>query len=102
MAVVPWNLKRQKNRTGLPPNWTAAELSKRASIERFFGRVFSVFSVSRLQRPLLCGWSTVAQQVALTDAATAVIGLAAHQTGRPELIRSPKRVLAHTWEDLLE
>ena len=32
----------------------------------------------------------------LTDAATLVVGLAAQQAGRPDLIRSPKRVLAHT------
>jgi hypothetical protein len=28
--------------------------------------------------------------------------LAMHQAGRPDLIRSPRRVLAHTWEGLLE
>ena len=38
----------------------------------------------------------------LTYAATIVVGLAAQQAGRPDLIRSPKRVLAHTWEGLLE
>jgi len=27
-----------------------------------------------------------------------VVALAAHQAGRPDLIRSPKRVLAHLWE----
>jgi hypothetical protein len=31
-----------------------------------------------------------------------VVALAAHQAARPDLIRSPKRVLAHTWEGLLE
>lgn len=51
VAVVPWNPKRQKNRTCLPPTWTAAELGKRRSIERFFGRVFSLFGPFRLQRP---------------------------------------------------
>jgi hypothetical protein len=102
VAVVPWNPKRQKNRSCLPPTWTAEELGKRSSIERFFGRVFSLFSPFRLQRPPLCGWTTVAQQVALTYAATVVVGLAAQQAGRPDLIRSPKRVLAHTWEGLLE
>jgi len=24
-AVIPWNPKRQKQRDGLPPTWTAAE-----------------------------------------------------------------------------
>jgi hypothetical protein len=38
----------------------------------------------------------------LTYAGTIVVGLAAHQAGRPDLIRSPKRVLAHTWEGLLQ
>jgi hypothetical protein len=54
-----------------------------------------------LQRPPLAGWSAVASRVALTYAATIVVGLAAQQAGRPDLIRSPKRVLAHTWEGLL-
>jgi len=98
VAVIPWNPKRQKNRSQLPPTWTADELGKRSSIERFFGRVFSLFSYFRLQRPPLAGWSAIAAQVALTYAATVVVGLAAHQAGRPDLIRSPKRVLAHTWE----
>jgi Transposase DDE domain len=100
VAVVPWNPKRQKNRSCLPPTWTAEELGKRASIERFFGRVFSLFGLFRLQRPPLCGWSAVASRVALTYAATLIIALAAQQAGRPDLIRSPKRVLAHTWEGL--
>jgi Transposase DDE domain len=64
VAVVPWNPKRQKNRTCLPPTWTADELGKRTSIERFFGRVFSLFSLFRLQRPPLAGWSAIASQVA--------------------------------------
>jgi transposase len=100
VAVVPWNPKRQKKRSRLPPTWTAEELGKRASIERFFGRVFSLFGLFRLQRPPRCGWSAVAQQVALTYAATVIVALAAQRAGRPDLIRSPKRVLAHTWEGL--
>jgi len=98
IAVLPWNPKRQKNRTQLPPTWTAQELGKRASIERFFGRIFSLYSPFRLQRPPLCGWSAVATCVALTYAATIVVALAAHQAGRTELVRSPTRVLAHLWE----
>jgi hypothetical protein len=98
VAVIPWTPKRQKNRSCLPPTWTADELAKRAAIERFFGRVFSLFGVFHLQRPPLCGWSAVATQVALVYAATVVVGLAAHQARRPDLIRSPKRVLAHVWE----
>jgi hypothetical protein len=95
VAVVPWNPKRSKNRTCLPPTWTAAELGKRGSIERFFGRVLCFV---RLQRPPVCGWTAVTQRVALTYAATVVVALAAHQAGRPDLIRAPKRVLAHLWE----
>jgi transposase len=98
VAVVPWNPKRQRNRSCLPPTWTAEELGKRTSIERFFGRVFSLFSCFRLQRPPLCGWSAVARRVALTYAGTIVVALAAYQAGRPDLIRSPTRVLAHLWE----
>lgn len=102
VAVVPWNPKRQQNRTCLPPTWTAEELGKRASIERFFGRVFSLFSPFRLQRPPLAGWTAVETRVALTYAATLVVGLAAQQAGRLDLIRSPTRVLAHVWEGMVE
>ncbi len=34
----------------------------------------------------------------LNYTATIIVALAAQQAGRPNLIRSPKRVLAHTWE----
>lgn len=95
VAVIPWNPGRQKNRSCLPPTWTKAELGKRSGIERFFGRVFLFF---HLQRPPLCGWSEVTSQVALTYAASIIVGLAAQQAGRPDLIRSPKRALAHLWE----
>src|SRR5712691_1453854 len=88
---------RQKNRSCLPPTWTKDELGKRSSIERFFGRVFLFF---HLQRPPLCGWSAIERQVTLTYTASIIIALAAHQAGRPDLIRSPKRVLAHTWKGL--
>ena len=73
VAVVPWNPKHQRNRSCLPPTWTADELGKRTAIERFFGRVFLFF---RLQRPHLCGWSAVARRVALTYAATIMGALA--------------------------
>ncbi|HYT35784.1 MAG TPA: transposase [Ktedonobacteraceae bacterium] len=89
VAVIPWNPKRQKNRSCLPPTWTAEELSKRTSIERFFGRVFLFF---HLQRPPLCGWSAIVSQVALAYTATLVVALVAQHAGRPDLIRSPKRV----------
>jgi transposase len=95
VAVVPWNPKRQQNRSCLPPTWTAEELGKRTSIERFFGRVLVFF---HLQRPPVFGWSAVEMRVALTYAAAWVIALAAWQAGRPGLIRSPRRVLAHVWE----
>ena len=98
VAVIPWNPKRRKNRDCLPPTWTAAELGKRSGIERFFGRVFPFF---RLQRPPVCGWTAVVQRVALTYAAAIVVALAAHRAARPDLIRSPKRVLAHLWEGQL-
>ncbi len=96
IAVVPWNPKRQKNRSCLPPSWTKEELGKRSSIERFFGRVFLFFC---LQRPPYSGWSTIVRQVALTYTASIVVALAAWHAHRPDLIRSPKRVLAHLWED---
>jgi hypothetical protein len=37
-----------------------------------------------------------------TVPSSSVAGLAAQAAGRPDLIRSPKRVLAHTWEGLVE
>jgi transposase len=95
VAVVAYNPKNRKKRSCLPPTWTREELGKRSAIERFFGRVFLFF---HLQRPPLCGWSEIASQVALTYAASVVVGLAAQQASRPDLIRSPKRVLAHLWE----
>lgn len=96
VAVIAYNPKNCKNRSCLPPTWTREELGKRSAIERFFGRVFLFF---HLQRPPLTGWSEIASQVALTYAASVIVGLAAQQAGRPDLIRSPKRVLAHLWED---
>jgi transposase len=95
VAVIPWNPKRQKQWDRLPPTWTAEELGKRASIERFFGRVLVFF---RLQRPPVFGWSAVETRVGLTYAAVWVIALAAWQAGRSELMRSPRLVLAHVWE----
>ena len=95
VAVIAWNPKRQKKRSCLPPTWTKEELGKRSGIERFFGRILLFF---HLHRPPLCGWSEMASQVALTYAASVLVGLAAQQAGRPDLIRSPKRVLAHLWE----
>jgi hypothetical protein len=95
VAVIPWNPKRQQNRTCLPPTWTREELGKRGSIERFFGRAFRCFG---LQRPPVTGGPAVITRVALTYTATIVVALAAHQADRPDLIRSPKRVLAHLWE----
>src|SRR5437763_6324971 len=96
VAVIPWNPKNQKKRSCLPPTLTKEELGKRSGIERFFGCHFLFF---HLQRPPLCGWSEIASQVALTYTASIIVGLAAQQAGRPDLIRSPKRVLAHLWED---
>ncbi len=96
VAVVPWNPKRQKNRSCLPPTWTKEELGKRTSIERFFGRIFLFF---RLQQPPFSGWSAIVWQVALTYSASIIVALATWQAQRPYLIRSPKRVLAHLWED---
>jgi hypothetical protein len=63
--------------------WTKEELGKRSSTLRFFGHVFLFF---RLQRPPYSGWATI------------VVALAAWQAHRPDLIRFPKRVLAHLWE----
>ncbi len=98
VAVIPFNPKATKDLSCLPPTWTKEELGKRSGIERFFGRVFLFF---RLQRPPLSGWSAVTCQVALTYTAVLVVALVAHDAARPDLIRSPARVLAHCWEGLL-
>jgi hypothetical protein len=45
--------QRQRNRSCLPPTWTAEDEGLRTSIERFFGRVFSLFSFFRVPRPKL-------------------------------------------------
>ena len=92
VAVVPWNPKRQKNRSCLPPTWTAQKLLQAHRHRSFFGRVFLFF---HLQRPPLSGWSAVSTRVALTYTASVIVGLAAQQAGLPDLVRSPKRVLAH-------
>jgi hypothetical protein len=94
-AVIPWNPKRQKQQDRLPQTWTAEELRKRTSIERFFARVLVFFC---LRRPPVLGWSAVETRVVLTYAAVWVIALAAWQAGYPNLIRSPRLVLAHVWE----
>lgn len=59
-------------------------------------RLFSLLTWEDMQKPP--GWSTIARQVALTYTAIIIVAFAAQQAGRPDLIRSPKRVLAHTWE----
>lgn len=96
VAVVPWDPKRRKNRARPPPTRTREGLSKRGSIGRSFGRGLCF---SRLQRPPVRGWTAVAQRVALTYAATIVVALAAQHAERPDLIRSPTRVLAHLRQD---
>jgi hypothetical protein len=95
VAVIPFNPKATKDLSCLAPTWTADELGKRTAIERFFGRLFRVLLP---QRPPVAGWSAVTCTVALAFTATILVALAAHQAGRPDLIRSPKRVLAHLWE----
>jgi hypothetical protein len=97
VAVIPGNPKRQQQRACLPPTWTKRERGKRSGIARFFARVFLFF---QRQRPPLAGWAAVTTRVALTYTATLLVALAAHQAGPPDLIRSPKRVLAHCWDGL--
>jgi hypothetical protein len=94
-AVIPGNPKRQKQQDRLPQTWTAEELGKRTSIERFFGRVLVFFC---LQHPPAFGWSAVETRVLLTYAAVWIIALAAWQAGCSDLIHSPRLVLAPVWE----
>lgn len=88
VAVIPWNPKRQKTApVCLPPgperNWANAVVLNT-----------SLAGLSLLSPPT----SSSLWQVVLTYTATIIVALAARQAGRPDLIRSPKRVLAHTWE----
>src|SRR5215472_4669186 len=53
----------------------------------------------RLGRPPNSGWSTVVRQVAVTSTDSLVVAWAAWQVHRPDLFRSPKRVLAHLCND---
>jgi len=62
-AVIPFNPKALKDRSCLPPTWTAADPGKRGTIERSFARLFRAFVV---QRPPLAGWSAVTRCVALS------------------------------------
>jgi hypothetical protein len=84
VAVVPFNTKRCKDLSCLPPAWTATELGQRASIERFFGRLFRVFL---LQPPPLAGWSAVTCAVALSFTATIIVALTARAVARPSGVR---------------
>src|SRR5947209_12576429 len=76
---------------GQPKNWASAPPSNAslAVSSSFFTRLWPPYS----------GWSAIVSQVALTYTATIIVALAAWQAHRPDLIRSPKRVLAHLWED---
>jgi hypothetical protein len=96
-AVIPWNPPSAQPCTGVPAPWSAEEVGTRSSSERLVGRVVVC---GRLQRAAVLGWSAVETRVALTAAADGGITRAAWQAGRPELIRSPRLVLAHVWERL--
>ena len=82
------------------PTWTREELGKRTSmgcpLGPFFGRILLFFRrvPARGCRPPPVGWT------ALTYTAS-IVGLAEQHAGRPDLVRSPKRVLAQDWEGLL-
>jgi hypothetical protein len=54
--------------------------------------------LAQQQCPPVFGWSATLTRVALTYATVWVIAVAAYQAERPELIRSPRLVLAHVWE----
>jgi hypothetical protein len=90
VAVVAFN---PKNRSCLPPTWTGEELGKRSAIERFGCLAFFSFFISNAL-PCVVGPRS-RDLVALTYAASVIVGLAAQQAGRPDLIRSLKRVFAH-------
>ena len=94
VVVTPWNRHSAAEPLMLACHLEAPEeLGKRSSIERFFGCVSLFF---HLQRPPLCGWSAITRQVALTYAASILVGLATQHAGHPESIRWSKRVLAHS------
>ena len=90
-------IERVSRRPGPPTNWANAP-----ALSASLAASFRSSAPFRLQRPPLVGWTAVETRVALTYAATLVVGLAAHEADRPDLIRSPTRVLAHVWEGMLE
>jgi len=75
-----------------PPSYQRAQATQ---LNVSLAACFSLFDESA---PPLTGWSSVVTQVALTYTATISVALAAWNAQRPDLIRSPKRVLAHLWE----
>ena len=83
VAVIPWNPKRQKNRTCLPPTWTAEELGKRPASNASSGASSRSLAPSACSARRSSGWTAVETRVALTYAATLVVGLAAHQAAVP-------------------
>ena len=64
VADIRLSPQTQKNRSRLPSTWRQVKNSAcRSSIERIAGPRLPLFS---LAAPLLCGWSALIRQVALT------------------------------------
>jgi hypothetical protein len=62
-------------------------------------RLQSAHIISAVAEPV--AWFLFVSQVTLTYAASVIAGLTAQYVGRPDLIRSPKRVVAHLWRRIL-
>ena len=95
VAIIPCHPKRQKNRSCLPPTWTQTKNWANVAHRTLLWPRLSLFSLATAT-PVWLVYPH--QQVALTYTASIVVALAAQHARRPDLIRSPKRVLAHTWE----
>lgn len=95
-AVIPWNPKRQKNRSCLPPTWRhARNWASGAGSNGFSGGSCCSFA-DHASAPLRLVCYRFAGRFDLHCLSRRRIG--GEACWPPDLIRSPKRFLAHLWE----
>ncbi len=90
--IIPFNRKKQPLAKVRHLVWWPVSYAARAIIERFFAAAKRYY---HLDTGYAIGWEAVVLRVTLTFCAILVVGLAAYQSGAPELRLSPTRVLAH-------
>lgn len=92
VAVIPWN-RHSSAESLLFTFYLYQRRTRKTQWHRAL--LWTRFSLLLSPTPSPVWQSEIASQVALTYAASVFVGLAAEPAGRPDLIRSPKRVLAH-------